>query len=75
MVSFGVQGKMEASQFLIATVVKEMRKAISHFFNPCSSKQLWKTGKILNKNNISTPALVRNGTTVSKDCDKASMLN
>ena len=56
-------------------VVDEMQKAKSHFFNPCSSKQLWKTGKILNKNNISTPALVRNGTTVSKDCDKASMLN
>ena len=38
-------------------------------------QSVWKTGKILNKNNISTPALVRNGTTVCKDCDKASMLN
>jgi len=59
-------------------VVKEMRKAKGHFFknfNPSSSKQFWKTVKILNKNNISIPALVRNGTTVIKDFDKASILN
>jgi len=55
-----------------------MRKAKGHFFknfNPSSSKQFWKTVKILNKNNVSIPALVRNGTTVTKDFDKASMLN
>ena len=55
-----------------------MRKAKGHFFknfNPSSSKQFWKTVKILNKHNISIPALVRNGTTVTKDFDKASMLN
>ena len=54
-----------------------MAKQRIHFknFNPSSSKQFWKTVKILNKHNISIPALVRNGTTVTKDFDKASMLN
>jgi len=57
-----------------------MHKAKGHFFkkfNPSSSKQFWKTVKILNKNNVSIPrpALERNGTTVTKDSDKASMLN
>ena len=45
-------------------VVKEMQKAKGHFFknfNPSSSKQFWKTVKIMNKNNVSIPALVRNG--------------
>ena len=58
-------------------VVKEMQKAKGHFFknfNPSSSKQFWKTVKIMNKNNVSILALVRNGTTVTKDFDKASML-
>ena len=34
-----------------------------------------RTLKILNKNKVSIPAFVRNGTTVTKDFDKASMLN
>ena len=39
-------------------------------------KHFWKPAKILNKNNVSIPALVRNGTsTVTKDFDKDSMLN
>ena len=44
-------------------VVKEMQKAKGHFFknfNPSSSKQFWKTVKIMNENNVSIPALVRN---------------
>ena len=55
-----------------------MQKAKGHFFknfNPSSSKQVWKTVKILNKYNVTIPALERNGTTVTKDFDKASILN
>jgi len=59
-------------------VVTELRKAKGRFcrgFSPSNSKQFWKIAKMLNKNNSSIPALVRNGNTVSKDSDKASMLN
>ena len=66
MVSFSMRGKMEASKFLIATSSKETESyrrcrlptegSFFRNFNLCSSKQLWKTGK-MNKNIISIPAL------------------
>ena len=75
MVSFSVQGITEASSK--ETVMKEMQKDKGHFFknfNPSSSKQFWKTVKTLNKINVSIPALVRNGTTVTKDLTRPPCL-
>ena len=83
MVSFGMQEKWKPDTFWSLykqqrnKVVKEMRKAKGHFFknfNPSSSKQFWKTVKILNKNNVFIPALVRNGTTVTKDLTRPACL-
>ena len=53
--------------------MRETRKVKGHF-NPAQNIS-GRLLKILNKNNVSVPALVRNGTTVTKDFDKASKFN
>ena len=57
----------------------ELRRAKRDYYfrnlNPNSTKQFWKTVKLMNKQKTSIPTFNRNGMAANEDSEKANMLN